>query len=238
LRAAEKRVREAASGVDDASVRSFQCDFAVLDEVRQLAAKLREAYPRIQVLANNAGGVVSVRRTTVDGYEATIQTNHLAPFLLSHELREQVRGGRIINTSSGAHTQGNLDPKDLSSLARRQRAFNIYGSAKQANILFAAEAARRWPDIVSTSYHPGVVRTNFGNDSRLYTMFYRYVPGLRTPARGAATLVWLATVDRDLVRSGAYYVDERERQPSAKARDAETASALWEASLRAVGESW
>jgi NAD(P)-dependent dehydrogenase (short-subunit alcohol dehydrogenase family) len=237
LTAATKRVRAAAKESADGrqspdgagAVDSFQCDFAVLDEVRELAGKLREAYPRIDVLANNAGGALPSRRTTVDGHEETIQTNHLASFLLSHELREQLRGGRIINTSSAVHTQGGLDPEDLSSNRRTYRMMGVYGSAKQANILFAGEAARRWPEIVSTSYHPGVVRTRFGNESPLYSFFYRYVPGLRTPQRGAATLVWLATAAPDALRSGAYYVDEKERRPAAKATDPALAKALWQA---------
>ncbi len=53
------------------------------------------------------------RPITVDGFEATIQTNHLAGFLLSLELRDNLRGGRIVNTASAAHTQGRLDPDDL-----------------------------------------------------------------------------------------------------------------------------
>jgi NAD(P)-dependent dehydrogenase (short-subunit alcohol dehydrogenase family) len=234
LAAATQRVRTAAAVARAVPIESFRCDFAVLDEVRALAASLRKAYPRIDVLANNAGGSLASRRATVDGFEATMHTNHLAPFLLSHELRERVRGGRIINTASGAHVQGRLDPEDLSSERQTYRPLSIYGSAKQANILFAAEAARRWPDIVSTSYHPGLVRTNFGRDNRLYSYFLRYAPGLRTPAKGAETLVWLATANAAALRSGAYYVDERERRPAAKATDPALAAALWEASRQAV----
>jgi NAD(P)-dependent dehydrogenase (short-subunit alcohol dehydrogenase family) len=216
-------------------VQHFQCDFAVLDEVRALAARLRQTFPRIDLLANNAGGQFPKRNTTVDGFEKTIQVNHLAHFLLSHELREVVRGGRIVNTSSGAHNGGSLDADDLSSSRQTYRALGIYGSAKQANILFAAEAARRWPDIVSTSYHPGLVRTRFGRDSPMMALFYRAAPMLRTPAKGAETLVWLATADQGQVRSGAFYIDRRERHPASKATDPALAARLWEASLTAVG---
>ena len=216
-------------------VLDFQCDFAVLDEVRGLAARLRQTFPRIDLLANNAGGSFPRRTTTVDGFERTIQVNHLAHFLLSHELREVVRGGRIVNTSSGAHNGGSLDADDLSSSQQTYRPLGIYGSAKQANILFTAEAARRWPDILSASYHPGLVRTRFGRDSPMMAIFYRVAPMLRTPAKGADTLVWLATADSGLIRSGAYYIDRRERSPASKASDPALAARLWEASLTAVG---
>jgi NAD(P)-dependent dehydrogenase (short-subunit alcohol dehydrogenase family) len=230
LASATERVRAAGR----AAIEAYQCDFAVLDEVRALATTLREAHPRIDLLANNAGGAFGARITTVDGFERTIQVNHLAHFLLSHLLRDTLRGGRIINTSSGVHTQGDLDPDDLSSTRRGYRTFTVYGSAKQANILFAAEAARRWPEILSTSYHPGVVRTRFGNHSAVVRFFYRWAPGLRTPAKGAETLVWLATTSAAEICSGGYYSDRKPRRPAAKAADPALAARLWEASLAAV----
>ncbi len=231
VRTATEHVRSSAT----APVTAYRCDFTVLDDVRALAEKLRTAFPHIDVLANNAGGAFAKRRSTVDGFEQTIQVNHLAHFLLSHELRGALRGGRIINTASDAHTNGALRPDDLSSEHRAYRSLPVYGSAKQANILFAAEAARRWPEILSMSYHPGLVRTRFGNESPMISAFYRFAPMLRTSEKGAETLVWLATVDASKIRPGGYYVDRRERRPAAKADDPELAARLWDASLAAVG---
>jgi len=233
LGAAAEAVRAAGAPAVD----SYRCDFEVLDEVRDLAGKLRAAYPRIDVLANNAGGIVPARRRTVDGFEATIQANHLAPFLLTHELRDAVRGGRIVNTASNAHRQGRLDLDDLSSERQRYFQLTVYGASKQANILFAAEAARRWPDIISTSYHPGVVRTRFGRDNASYRFFYRFMPALRTPEKGADTLIWLSTEDAGRITPGGYYVDRREERPAARAADPAVAARLWEVSLDAVGKA-
>jgi NAD(P)-dependent dehydrogenase (short-subunit alcohol dehydrogenase family) len=216
-------------------VQHFQCDFAVLDEVRALAARLRQTFPRIDLLANNAGGQFPKRNTTVDGFEKTIQVNHLAHFLLSHELREVVRGGRIVNTSSGAHNGGSLDADDLSSSRQTYRALGIYGSAKQANILFAAEAARRWPDILSTAYHPGLVRTRFGSESALIRVGLKVAVFLRSPAKGADTLVWLADTPAGELVNGGYYTDRKLRRPGPRAADPDLAARLWEASLAAVG---
>lgn len=230
LDAALAQVRAAGS----AAASAHRCDFAVLADVRSLAATLRAEHPRIDLLANNAGGSTATRQTTVDGFELTIQTNHLAPFLLSHQLREQLRGGRIINTASAAHRAGRLDPDDLNAAGERYLPLAFYSSAKQANILFAAEAGRRWPDILSTSYHPGIVRTRFGRDSPVMALFYRTWPFLRTPAKGAQTLIWLAGADRAAITNGGYYIDLRLRQPSRGAADPALAARLWEASLAAV----
>lgn len=233
LESATQQVR----ALTHAPVDAFRCDFARLADVRELAAGLLARYPRIDVLANNAGGVVPARRSTVDGHEETIQTNHLAAFLLSHELRPALRGGRIINTSSRAHQQGRLDPNDLSSNRQRYVALVVYGSAKQANIAFTAEATKRWPEILSVCFHPGVVRTRFGSESALYGWFYRYAPGLRTPEKGAETLIWLATADRGQLTPGGYYQDRRLRRPLPRIIDADFTARLWEASLAAVRPS-
>jgi NAD(P)-dependent dehydrogenase (short-subunit alcohol dehydrogenase family) len=70
----------------------------------------------------------------------------------------------------------------------------IYGSAKQANILFTVEATKRWPEIVSVAYHPGVVRTRFGHESAIYGFFYRWAPGCArrsaVPARWSGWPPW------------------------------------------------
>lgn len=231
LDSALSRVREAASGPEPAA---FQADFAVFDEVRALGEQLAAAYPRIDVLANNAGALIPRRVTTVDGFEATIQANHLAPFLLTHLLRERLAGGRVVNTSSQAH-RGRLDPDDLSATRRRYLPLLAYASSKQANVLFTTEAARRWPDMLSTAFHPGTVRTRFGSDSAMIGPYFRLAFWLRTPAKGAQTLVWLAQSPAAGLVNGGYYVDQKLRQPARQATDPALADRLWEVSLAAVG---
>ena len=233
-----RRLDDALAQVRDAGpapATARRCDFAEFAQVREFAAELRERHPRIDLLANNAGGTSARRGRTVDGFEVTIESNHLAPFLLTNLLRDRLTGGRIVNTASAAHRNGALDPDDLNGDRRRWTVLGAYGSAKQANILFAAEAARRWPDVLSVSFHPGVVRTRFGRDNPLMSFYYKIAPGLRTPERGARTLVWLA--DAPGVVNGGYYMDERPHRPLPHAADPALAARLWDASLAAVGLS-
>ncbi len=230
---AVSRVRAAAA--PNTEVTGFRADFGEFDQVRRLADELSSAYPRIDLLANNAGLVMPSRARTVDGHELVIQANHLAPFLLTHLLRERLAGGRVVNTASDAHRGGKLDPADLDSEARSYSGMTVYGSSKQANILFAAEAARRWPEILSTSYHPGVVRTRFGRDSALIGTFYKLAFFLRSPEKGADTLLWLAKAPAAELTNGGYYYDRRLATPTPATADPAVAAALWEASERAVG---
>jgi NAD(P)-dependent dehydrogenase (short-subunit alcohol dehydrogenase family) len=230
LAAAVEQVREAGGGRDP---RHFRADFEKLDDVRDLAAHLLAEVPRIDVLANNAGGIVGRHRETVDGYEATMQANHLAPFLLTHLLRERLTGGRVVNTASRAHAQGKPGTNFTDEHGSYSQ-WRSYGASKSANILFTAEAARRWPDTLSVSFHPGVVRTNFGA-GRLIRLFYRYAPGLVDPDDAGALLTWLCTAPAGELENGAYYVGRTVAQPAAHARDPRLAADLWEASLTATG---
>ncbi|WP_326549549.1 SDR family NAD(P)-dependent oxidoreductase [Micromonospora sp. NBC_01813] len=233
------RLTDAAAEVREASgttPATFRADFAVLDEVRALAERLLAGYDRIGVLANNAGAIMLRPVTTVDGFESTMQANHLAPFLLTRLLLDRIE--RVVTTASGAHRSGALDPTDLNAAlgaGGRYRAMRAYGTSKQANILFAAELARRRPDIVSVSFHPGVVRTRFANEHPVVAWGMRIAPLLRTPAQGAQTLVWLAGERRSRLVDGGYYVDGKLRRPRSWAADPQLAAALWTASERAVG---
>ena len=64
-------------------VEYFVADFTDLAQVRRLAEQLLQSYPRIDVLANNAGRAMRRRELTVDGHETTFQVDYLAPFLLT-----------------------------------------------------------------------------------------------------------------------------------------------------------
>lgn len=233
LTAAVDAVRAAAGGKTPPAYRS---DFSRLDDVHVLVDHLRQRYQRIDVLANNAGGIVPGHTITQDGFEATLQTNHLAGFLLSNLLREQLRGGRMINTASGAHAIGAIDPDDLKA-EHIKGMWKLYGSAKQANILFAAEAARRWPDIMSASYHPGFVRSRFGSSIGIH-IASRLTPFARTVEQGADTLVWLASTPTPQLVSGGYYAKRKPAKPRPPADDPLLAARLWDASLTAVGLGW
>jgi NAD(P)-dependent dehydrogenase (short-subunit alcohol dehydrogenase family) len=232
VRAVAEQARAAGGG---APVHEHVADLASVTEVRRLAADVLERHPRIDVLANNAGAMFTARHTTVDGFERTFALNQLAPFLLTALLRERLAadgGGRVVTTASDAHGGGDLDLDDLQFEHRPFRAMRVYGTSKLMNILFTRELARRAGDegIAATCLHPGVVRTGFGkNDGLLYRLALTALgPFLRSPAKGARSLVWLALDPAAAQLSGVYVVDEQVKPPSAAARDDVLAEGLWE----------
>lgn len=229
----------AGSGSGGAVVHEHVADLTLMSEVRSLADELRQRYPHIDVLANNAGALFATRQATSEGFERTFALNHLAPFLLTALLRDQLAGGRVVTTTSDAHQSGRLDLEDLQSERGRYAAMRVYGTTKLCNILFTRELARRAPELHANCFHPGVVRTGFGKNELGIWKVLTTVGGpfFRSPARGARSLVWLALSPEAADLTGEYVQDEKVLQPSAQARDDTLAAALWERSAELVGLS-
>lgn len=220
----------------------FIADFDSLAEVRTLAEELLASYPHIDVLANNAGGLVSARGLSTDGHERTLQHNYLALFLLTNLLLERLTqsAGRVISTASGAN---NFSRFDLDDLEWKRRAYAggwlPYGTSKLETIMFIRELARRTADtgVDAFSFHPGFVATRFGADSalvRLGQFASRGSLGI-SPEQGAAPLIHLASEQHITSPSGTYFdglkPGGRERKD---ASDEELCRKLWEKSAEMV----
>ena len=232
----EAVVSEARAAGTGAPVEGHVADLALMEQVRALAAELRERHERIDVLANNAGALFASRKVTAEGFEQTLALNHLAPFLLTNLLLDRLAGGRVVTTTSDAHLGARLDLGDLQSEGS-YAAMRVYGTSKLWNILFTRELARREPELHANCFHPGVVRTGFGkNDNGIWKLLTTVgAPFFRSPDRGARSLVWLALSAEGGELTGEYVTDEKVKQPSAAARDPELARALWERSAELVG---
>lgn len=237
LAAVADRVQAESASTPD----THACDFAVLDDVRGVGASIAAAYDVIDVLANNAGLIAEKQTSTVDGHELTIQVNHLAPFLLTSLLLDRVTAapaGRVITTSSAAHTSGRLDPDDLDFRRRRWARWRAYGDSKQANILLTTELTWRLRQsaVVATCFHPGLVRTDFGDSTGLFRLVKRLSPvGFISPSQGASTLVQLATTEDGRSMPGAYFDTGRISRPTSRAVDPDLAERLWEVSAALTG---
>ncbi|XVX20172.1 SDR family NAD(P)-dependent oxidoreductase [Actinomycetota bacterium] len=218
-------------------------DFGELAQVRRLADELLAAYPRIDVLANNAGGIFS-KATTGDGFDKTFQVNHLAPFLLTHLLMDRLVESRakVIQTSSiAARGFGRLDLDDLQN-ARNWRSHKAYGDSKLANILFTRELHRRYGDqrISAVAFHPGGIATNFANDtSNLMRLMYhtplrRFLTSVET---GGSRLTWLAEgTPGETWQPGEYYENNKvAKRVNPQVRDDALAAGLWERSEELLG---
>ena len=217
-------------------------DYTNLADVQCLAKEL-EAYDRIDVLANNAGGIMGHRELTQDGYEKTFQVNHLAPFLLTNLLLKKLIEDKtiVIQTTSAA---ANLFGKgfNISDLNNEQnyQTQTAYGHGKLANILFTRELDRRYraKGIRTVSFHPGVVRSSFASDTThimriLYHSPLKYLITI-SPEKSAQRLVNLieGTPGKDW-QLGEVYNKEKPLKVAFQ-DNGSVAKSLWEQSEKMV----
>lgn len=84
--------------------------------------------------------------------------------------------------------------------------------SKLANILYAAEVARRYPSITAVSVHPGVVSTGLVNDLPLlrrafiYSAIWLMGGGVVEPKKGRLSQLWVAAGAKKELVNGGYYL--------------------------------
>jgi NAD(P)-dependent dehydrogenase (short-subunit alcohol dehydrogenase family) len=239
-RNAEKTRRVASEvGAQD----SIVADLSTLDGMRAAAAEFRSRHDRLDVLANNAGGIFMDYTETKDGIEQTFALNHLSYYHLTGLLRDLLvatPGARVVSTSSGAHFRASWDPDGLVRRPSRRAGWAAYGDSKLANILFTRELGRRLAGtgVTANCYHPGWVSTGFAkNNGGIWEMGASILAPLlaRTPEQGADTLVWLATSPEPAGTTGEYWHDRKPGTRTAKARSDELARGLWALSEQVCG---
>jgi NAD(P)-dependent dehydrogenase (short-subunit alcohol dehydrogenase family) len=226
----------AATMTGDVEVRKL--DLGDLASVRTFADEV----DGVDVLVNNAGIMAVPYARTADGFESQIGTNHLGHFALTNLLLPRITE-RVVTVSSMAHLVGYLSLKDLNWKARPYLAWPAYGQSKLANLLFTKELQRRLDAVGSPikaqTAHPGYSATNLqgqtGNPigTRLVSLGNSLVA---TGADfGARQILYAASQDLPGdsfigPRFAMHGPTGRTSFRSPLARNAETATALWELS--------
>lgn len=238
---------KARSVASTAGAEHLVADFTGLDEVRELAVQLQGSCDRIDVLANNAGGVFAGPATTSDGFERTLQVNYLAPYLLTNLLMGPLLAGRatVVNTSSiAARLLGRIDLDDLNSW-QGSSSNQAYANAKLANIFFTAALHERFHErgISAVAFHPGSVATGASSGSDgVFQRTYRGVLKrfLASPDQGGARLRHFIEGEpgRDWVPGEYYEAPEQVGRASRHRHSPEVVRELWERSADMLGVQW
>ncbi|WP_460892657.1 SDR family oxidoreductase [Rufibacter soli] len=216
-------------------------DLSSMQEVRQLANELQEAFPVIDVLINNAGLIPGQLELSPEGFEIGWATNHLAPFLLTNLLIDQLLAspqGRVINVTSEAHRLGQID-FTRAGLPEQYSALTSYADSKLANVFFTYELARRteFTNLTVNCLHPGVVASNFGQNSNFFIRHFFRLGRLfmKSPAAGARGSVHLATSPYVTKLSGKYFKGKQQANSSKDSYNAHIARRLWDISAEQTG---
>ncbi|NML67281.1 SDR family oxidoreductase [Hymenobacter sp. RP-2-7] len=215
-------------------------DLSNLQQVRDVAAQLHEKYPRLDVLLNNAGLMFGAERElSADGYEMTLATNHLGPFLLTSllfDMLQKSEAARIVNVASNAYKFSKPTLDDIQS-ERDYSPVWEYGTTKLWNIMFTQELAKRLRahgigNVVTNCLHPGAVATNYGKQTGgiVGALLELGRPFMISPEKGAQTSIFLATDAKAGTSSGGFYDKSKPVAVKSKFNTAANNKRLWEMS--------
>ncbi len=172
----------------------FRVDVTNDESVELFGNFMKENFPKVDVLINNAGVMGSKPMLDFDLQEldAVMRTNFMGPISLVAELMpllQKSEDARIINISS---IMGSKDYLVAGSAAYRLSKWALNGFVIQlANEL-------RDTDIKVFAVHPGWVQTDMGGQG-----------ATRSVQEGADTPVWLATTDVHELETGWFYFDRK-----------------------------
>ncbi|KAI4461227.1 phosphatidylinositol-glycan biosynthesis class f protein-related [Holotrichia oblita] len=216
-------------------------DLSSQKSIREFAKDINQTEAKLDVLIHNAGTAELRSKTTEDGLELTMATNHFGPFLLTHlliDLLKRSAPSRIVVVASGLYRLASVNLNKLNPVDSFCPAY-IYYVSKYVNIYFTEELARRLEgtNVTANCLHPGMI------DSGIW----RNVPAplswplklivksfFKTPEQGCQTSVYVAVSDEIEGVTGKYFIDCKEGTLSNAARDMAKAKKVWELSEQLV----
>ncbi|MBX7190451.1 MAG: SDR family oxidoreductase [Sandaracinaceae bacterium] len=240
--------------VPDADVDAMEIDLASVSSVRDFARAFRATRSPLHLLVLNAGLIApETLRTTDEGLELQLATNHLGHFALTTELRDLlVRSapGRVVVVSSTMHIPGTGPGKgpdfDYANLGG-QKYYDpmvFYQSSKLANVWFTYAMARRLEGtgVTVNAVCPGFVpETAVPKATGLQRVLFRWVfpllPQARTVDQGASGIAWVCDAPELEDVTGKFFTDRHERRSSDESYDVEKQERLFRESEAWVAEA-
>lgn len=188
-KAANARIAQATG---NSKIENVVCDLGSMASIRTAAGELKQRFPKIDALVNNAAAFSGERKTTSDGFELQMGINHLSHFLLTNLLREPLEAakGRVVNMAMPSKEKLQLDNL---MLEKNYSGMTAYGMSKAANLYFTRELAERWKGKVAVNaVMPGMVKTTLISEAPLpVRLLFKVLAA--TPEKGAETPVFVAT---------------------------------------------
>jgi len=211
--ATQKMIKES---VPAAEINFFYGDLSLMNDVSRLGQEISDAYPKIDVLLNNAGLHAFEQRITSENISEMMAVNYFAPWILTHTLQLSLKAAgsaRIINVASEAsRNHGELKlPEDLINTSdfSARGSSEIYGKTKLLNIMFTAELARQFKGtgVIVHALNPGFNVTGLGRELWFAPILERVLKFLHigNPRKGADIIIRLMIDPKYQETTGGYF---------------------------------
>jgi len=206
---------------EDVDIEHLPLDLSSLKSIKSAADHVDSQNDRLDILVLNAGIMAVPPGKTETGHDIQLGTNHIGHFLLTklllpklqHTAKQSGSDVRVISVSSEAW---NLAPSFDTIISTEKlcktNPWTRYGASKASNIMFAAELARRYPNLTAVSVHPGLIKTDLYLPNQKSNWIMRYGMSAFGPLMfqdvpyGALNQLWAAAgVPNSKLSNGAYY---------------------------------
>lgn len=163
---------------------------------------------KVNILMNNAGGILTDYQVTEDGVEWQFAINYVSQFLLFSLLKDALISSatsefpsRVVNLSSVGHRLFGVQFDNLDAKDKDYNSYVAYSQAKTASVYLATEIERRYgsKSLHAWSVHPGcIIESAFLDNSRfdkgtIDSILQAWPMRIhKTNEQGAATQVWAA----------------------------------------------
>jgi NAD(P)-dependent dehydrogenase (short-subunit alcohol dehydrogenase family) len=212
--------------VPNATLHAYWSDLSDIKATAAMCNQIVADFPIIDVLINNAGLYISEYQKSKDGIELTFANNHLSYINVTKHIMPsllQSKAARIINVASEANKYARLEGENWMLEGKTYSAIRFYAHSKLYNIMYTLALAKELmgTKITANCLHPGGVNTNFakGGSGFIGLVFTYLGKLLRSPEKGAETIIWLATSIEVEGKTGGYYYDKKIIRAQAAAYD-------------------
>ncbi|RAO66617.1 uncharacterized protein BHQ10_002629 [Talaromyces amestolkiae] len=223
-KAAQELIDEVQTGKPSVKLTFVKMDMTSLVSVKEACKEF--VHDRLDVLMCNAGVMFIPAGVSKDGFELHFAINHLAHAMIIQELMPVLKNTasqpnsdvRVLCLTSTAWKGHSSDGITFSTIRTPQKGFMgssfRYAQSKLANIMYAAELARQYPNtnIKFISVHPGAVNTHLTTSIpwhlRLITSIVLLFMGVTfiEEDQGRLSQLWAAAgaKENELVNGGFY----------------------------------
>ena len=221
--AAVEVMQQAKKAADNPSldIDYLECDHTSFSSIAKAIRKFHAELQRLDVFLCNAGVMGTDPSLTKDGYESQFGINQVAHALMIKMLLPTLQSTaqktgdvRVVFESSVGFRwtpSGGILFDELKTTQDYWFAgrWVRYGQSKLANVIYASELARHYPEITSVSVHPGVIYTNLWNVqwsflNRVFVYFATLGQAI-TSQQGVYTPCWAMITAKAKLSNGAFY---------------------------------